>query len=214
MSNLKYWLWLTGRKGLAGQNSVRVLNYFGSPERVYFSDSEEYLMIEGLSEAALHSLADKSLDTANKILGDCDRLGIRLLTMQDAAYPERLAAIHQTPMVLYTKGSQVAFDEGAAIAIVGTLLLFEACRRVVGLPIVCVSTLFIVYAFFVVTRSPLRIIMYKLFYTTEGIAGTPLNVCATFIVLFIIFASFLEQSGIGAFFVDLEIGRASCRERV
>lgn len=90
-----------------------------------------------------------------------------------------------------------------AIAIIGTLLLFEACRRVVGLPIVIVSSIFIAYAFFVVTRSPLRIIMYKLFYTTEGIAGTPLNVCASFIVLFIIFASFLEQSGIGAFFVDL-----------
>ncbi len=90
-----------------------------------------------------------------------------------------------------------------AVAIVGTLLLFEACRRVVGLPIVCVSAAFIAYAFIVVERNPLRIIMYKLFYTTEGIAGTPLNVCASFIVLFIIFASFLEQSGIGAFFVDL-----------
>jgi TRAP transporter 4TM/12TM fusion protein len=90
-----------------------------------------------------------------------------------------------------------------AIAIIGTVLLFEACRRVVGLPIVIVSTIFIVYAFFVINRNPLRIIMYKLFYTTEGIAGTPLNVCASFIVLFIIFASFLEQSGIGAFFVDL-----------
>ena len=90
-----------------------------------------------------------------------------------------------------------------AIAIIGTILLFEACRRVVGLPIVLVSLAFIVYAFFVVNRNPLRIIMYKLFYTTEGIAGTPLNVCASFIVLFIIFASFLEQSGIGAFFVDL-----------
>ncbi len=90
-----------------------------------------------------------------------------------------------------------------AVAIIGTILLFEACRRVVGLPIVCVSAAFIAYAFVVVTRSPLRVIMYKLFYTTEGIAGTPLNVCASFIVLFIIFASFLEQSGIGAFFVDL-----------
>ncbi len=89
------------------------------------------------------------------------------------------------------------------IAIIGTILLFEACRRVVGLPIVCVSAAFIAYAFVVVTRNPLRVIMYKLFYTTEGIAGTPLNVCASFIVLFIIFASFLEQSGIGAFFVDL-----------
>ena len=120
MSNLKYWLWLTGRKGLAGQNCVRVLNYFGSPERVYFSDAEEYRMIDGLSEATLRSLSDKTLDTANKILGDCDRLGIRILTMQDASYPERLAAIHQPPMVLYTKGRQVAFDEEAAIAIVGT----------------------------------------------------------------------------------------------
>ena len=89
------------------------------------------------------------------------------------------------------------------IAIIGTILLFEACRRVVGLPIVCVSAAFIAYAFIVTDRNPLRVIMYKLFYTTEGIAGTPLNVCASFIVLFIIFASFLEQSGIGAFFVDL-----------
>ena len=95
-------------------------------------------------------------------------------------------------------------DLDIAIAIIGTLLLFEACRRVVGLPIVCVSAAFILYAFLVNdTKHPLRMIMYKLFYTTEGIAGTPLNVCASFIVLFIIFASFLEQSGIGAFFVDL-----------
>ena len=110
----------------------------------------------------------------------------------------------------YTINCQAIVDRASrineidiAVAIVGTILLFEACRRVVGLPIVCVSAAFIAYAFIVVERNPLRIIMYKLFYTTEGIAGTPLNVCASFIVLFIIFASFLEQSGIGAFFVDL-----------
>lgn len=120
MSNLKYWLWLTGRKGLAGQNGVRVLNHFGSPERVYFSDPEEYAMVGGLSETALRSLADKSLSAADRILGDCDRLGIRLLTLQDAIYPERLAAIHQPPMVLYMKGRPITFDEEAAVAIVGT----------------------------------------------------------------------------------------------
>lgn len=120
MSNLKYWLWLAGRKGIAGQTGVRVLNHFGSPERVYFSDPEEYCGIEGLSEHARSSLADKSLEGADRILGECDRLGIRLLTMQDASYPERLAAIHQPPMVLYTKGRPIAFDEEAAIAIVGT----------------------------------------------------------------------------------------------
>ncbi len=120
MSNLKYWLWLSNRKGIAGQIGIRVLNHFGSPERVYFSDLEEYRMIDGLSEQTLNSLADKSLDSADRILGDCDRLGIQLLTMQDASYPERLAAIHQPPMILYMKGRPVAFDEEVAIGIVGT----------------------------------------------------------------------------------------------
>ncbi len=92
-----------------------------------------------------------------------------------------------------------------AFAIIGAVLLFEACRRVVGLPIVCVSAAFIAYAFFTngIDYISVRTIMHKLFYTTDGLAGTPLNVCASFIVLFIIFASFLEQSGIGTFFVDL-----------
>ncbi len=120
MSNLKYWLWLAERKGLAGQNGIRVLNHFGSPERAYFSDRDEYTLIEGLSESALNSLSDKSLDNADRILGNCDRLGIRLVTLQDSAYPERLAAIHQPPMVLYMKGRGISFDEEAAIAIVGT----------------------------------------------------------------------------------------------
>ena len=120
MANLKYWLWLAERKGLAGQNMVRVLEHFGTPEHVYFSDAAEYEMVEGLSRAAIQSLNDKSLDIADRILGDCDRLGYRIMTMQDAAYPERLAAIHQPPLVLYWKGRPIAFDEEAAIGIVGT----------------------------------------------------------------------------------------------
>lgn len=120
MANLKYWLWLAGRKGLAGQNLKCVLEHFGSPERVYFSDAGEYDLVEGVPKAALQSLLDKSLDGANRILGDCDRLGIQIMTQQDAAYPERLAAIHQPPLVLYCKGKRFAFDEEAVIAIVGT----------------------------------------------------------------------------------------------
>ena len=120
MANLKYWLWLAGRKGLAGQNLKRVLEHFGSPERVYFSDAGEYDLVEGVPKSALQSLRDKSLDGANRILGDCDRLGIQIMTQQDAAYPERLLAIHQPPLVLYCRGKRFAFDEEAAIAIVGT----------------------------------------------------------------------------------------------
>lgn len=120
MANLKYWLWLTTRVGLAGQYLMAVLNHFGSPEGAYFSDAAEYRLIEGVPEGALESLADKSLEGADRILGDCDRLGIQILTMQDALYPERLAAIHQPPPVLYWKGRPIAFDEEVALAMVGT----------------------------------------------------------------------------------------------
>ena len=120
MANLKYWIWLTQRKDLAGQAAIRALEYFGSPERIYFADEEEYRQADGIPAGALPSLLDKSLAEADKVLGDCDRLGIRVVTLQDAVYPERLAAIHQPPLVLYMKGRPVSFDQEAAIAIVGT----------------------------------------------------------------------------------------------
>ena len=120
MSNLKHWIWLTQRRGLAGQEAVRVLNHFGTPEQVFFAGEEAYALLGGLAADTVRSLMDKSLDRADRVLGDCERLGIRLLTLQDAAYPERLRAIAQPPMVLYWKGRDIAFDEEAAVAVVGT----------------------------------------------------------------------------------------------
>ena len=87
------------------------------------------------------------------------------------------------------------------MALIGIVFLFELCRRAVGLPILFVAGGFIVYAFYY--GKSLSSILYNLFYTTNGIPGTPLNVCSTFIVFFIILGAFLEKTGIGSFFVDL-----------
>ena len=48
----------------------------------------------------------------------------------------------------------------------------------------------------------LKNIVYKLFYTTSGVIGTPVSVCYTYIVLFIIFGAFLERTGIANFFIS------------
>jgi TRAP transporter 4TM/12TM fusion protein len=87
------------------------------------------------------------------------------------------------------------------IGIVGIIILAELCRRVVGLPILVVAAGFITYAF--TAGYSLRRVVHQLFYTTDGIIGTPIGVCSTFIVLFIFLASFLEKSGIASFFIDL-----------
>ena len=119
MAELKYWLWLTERRGLEGRKRTELLEQLGSPERVYFADEEEYRFL-GVNDRAIRSLCDKSLEGAHRILGDCERLGIHIMTMQDAAYPERLRVIPQPPLVLYWKGREIAFDDEAAIAVVGT----------------------------------------------------------------------------------------------
>ncbi len=87
-----------------------------------------------------------------------------------------------------------------AIGVVGILALIELCRRSVGLPILCVVGALLVYTF---TRVQPRIAIYNLFYTTSGVMNTPINVCAKYIVVFIIFGAFLERTGIAQFFIDL-----------
>ena len=40
MAALKYWIWLTTRRGLAPLQTFRLLDHFGTPEAVYFADRE------------------------------------------------------------------------------------------------------------------------------------------------------------------------------
>ncbi len=88
------------------------------------------------------------------------------------------------------------------IGIIGVVVTLEACRRAVGIPIVIVSSLFIIYMVFFTSKT-LSINVYNLFYTTEGVIGTPIRACSTFIVLFVIFGAFLEKTGISQFFIEL-----------
>ena len=93
------------------------------------------------------------------------------------------------------------------IGAIGMLILIELCRRCVGVPILCVLGALLIYTFYnQLSYNPslyqaLKNIVYKLFYTTNGVIGTPVNVCYTYIVLFIIFGAFLERTGIANFFI-------------
>ena len=86
------------------------------------------------------------------------------------------------------------------MAILAVLLLMELCRRCVGIPILCVVGALLVYTFATVRFGK---VIYDLFYTTSGVMNTPINVCAKYIVVFIIFGAFLERTGISNFFIDL-----------
>ena len=93
------------------------------------------------------------------------------------------------------------------LGIIGILCMVELCRRCVGIPILCVVGALVIYTF--VNKisfsgdflRSLKEIIATLFYSTSGIIGTPVKVCYTYIVLFIIFGAFLERTGIAEFFI-------------
>ncbi len=96
------------------------------------------------------------------------------------------------------------------LGLVAIVALMELCRRSVGLPILVVLSLLLIYTFYNMFQTPnatgfmvIRRVIYTLFYTSSGIMSTPINVCAKYIVVFIIFGAFLERTGIASFFIQV-----------
>lgn len=105
------------------------------------------------------------------------------------------------------------------IGLIAILLVLEATRRAVGLPITIIAVIFMVYGLFgqympgFLQHGGLSLerLVQTMFFTTEGILGTPLGVSATFIFLFLLFGSFLIQTGVGQYFNDLSAAIAGKR---
>ncbi len=108
--------------------------------------------------------------------------------------------------IIYMSG--VIETEQIIVGAVCILCLFELCRRAIGIPLMIVAGCFMAYAiFWLFNNNPATVVrnfIYNLFYNIRcGVFSTPLTVCSSFIVIFIIFGSFLEKTGIGNYFVDL-----------
>ncbi len=82
-----------------------------------------------------------------------------------------------------------------------TVMVLEAARRVIGLALPITATVFIVYGLFIAKLDPMRI-LDQLYMTTEGIFGIPLSVSASYVLIFVLFGSFMERTGTGQLFMD------------
>jgi TRAP transporter 4TM/12TM fusion protein len=97
------------------------------------------------------------------------------------------------------------------VSIIGTVLVLEACRRVIGWFMAAICAVAMLYAYFGPYMPELLIhkgysierIATTLWLTTEGIFGLPIGVAATFVYVFVLFGAFLESTGGGSFFIEL-----------
>lgn len=119
MAAISYLIWLTTREGIRADVAAGLLRHFGTAEAAHYADAKEYDMLP-LPSRLRRSLLDKKLDGAERILEQCDRQGISLLTCQDAAYPERLYQLDDHPLVLYVKGTLPRVDREVTVGMVGS----------------------------------------------------------------------------------------------
>ncbi|QBX34002.1 TRAP transporter permease [Paracoccus liaowanqingii] len=94
-------------------------------------------------------------------------------------------------------------------ALTGILLILELTRRLTGLALVVIVGVFIAYSFlgpwlpgFLNHRGYTATRFFTYIFTDQGVLGDPIAVSSTYIILFIVFAAFLQASKVGDYFVN------------
>jgi TRAP transporter 4TM/12TM fusion protein len=85
-----------------------------------------------------------------------------------------------------------------------TVMVLEATRRVIGWALPITAIVFLIYGLFIARLEPMRM-LDQLYMTTEGIFGIPLSVSASYVLIFVLFGSFMERTGTGQLFMDFAL---------
>ena len=130
MRDVLSWTWLSVRLGAASPYLNPLLEHFAAAADVYAADHAALAAVEGLPESVRLRLLDKDTDRAERILEDCRRIGIGVMTYDDPRYPRLLKQIAKPPAVLYFVGKPIDFDRKLGVAVVGTRTMTEYGRDV------------------------------------------------------------------------------------
>ncbi|MBP6498136.1 MAG: TRAP transporter permease, partial [Campylobacteraceae bacterium] len=97
------------------------------------------------------------------------------------------------------------------VGVLTVLIVLEASRRVMGLPLMLVAIFFLAYDYFgpylpdaiAHKGASINKMVGQMVLTTEGIFGVPLGVSASFVFLFVLFGALLDRAGAGEYFIKL-----------
>lgn len=121
MDNKLYWLWLQSKLG-AAYAVKELFKYFSSPKELYGADEATIMACRFIKrrKKLAEAIIDKSTEDAEKILSDCRKYRIHILTPDDEEYPKALLDIENYPLVLYARGDIRALNNSFCISVIGT----------------------------------------------------------------------------------------------
>lgn len=142
----EFYLWLLQLMGTANPKTLQLIEYYGSAEAAYQAigvDKETRF----LSPAEIKRLGNADLDTSNRIQEQCDKMKIKIVTVNDKDYPYRLQNIYNPPVLLFYKGNIKGLNDEICITGVGARGATEytakvtsrTCRDLAKIGVVLVS---------------------------------------------------------------------------
>ena len=115
-------------------------------------------------------------------------------------------------------GMPMALPGDMWAAITGVMLIIELTRRLAGLALVIIAGVFVSYAFLgpwlpgiFEHRGYDAKRFFSYIFTDNGILGAPIAISSTYIILFVVFAAFLQTTRVGEYFVNLAFAAAGHR---
>ena len=117
---LEYWIWFSQLGKLSDRSKRLLMQHYHDPEEIYYAEADAIGQIDGMTEDQISALQDKDLNNARAIEDECAKKGLKIVTFEDAAYPQRLKYIADPPMILYYKGKLPDWNDRPAIGVVGT----------------------------------------------------------------------------------------------
>ncbi len=120
MSSIRYWVWLSSVSIANPRARAALAEHYGDAEAAFLAPPGEYKTVDGVSAAEAELFERRELAAADRILERCREENISILTLADAAYPQRLRNIFAPPVALYVKGRLPDVDAIPAVAVIGT----------------------------------------------------------------------------------------------
>lgn len=122
-----------------------------------------------------------------------------------AAVAMTLYIIYHAPLLRLRAGTALAKEA----AMVGVLLILELTRRLAGLALVIIASVFIIYSFvgpwlpgILEHRGYSLTRFFTYVFPDQGILGPTTAISSTYIILFVAFTAFLQASRVGEYFVN------------
>jgi TRAP transporter 4TM/12TM fusion protein len=143
------------------------------------------------------------------------RLDLADAALALAAVTVTLYIIHHAPLLRLRAGTALAKEADMWAALVGVILILEVTRRLAGMALVIIASVFVIYSFIgpwlpgiLQHRGYSMTRFFTYIFTDQGILGPTTAISSTYIILFVAFAAFLQASRVGEYFVNFAFAAA------